>query len=271
MLSIGHILYDSLSPPFNEQQVTSRIVSDVLSFKPYFQRFVSNDKSIGKNSNIEEVLIDNIAPKINDIKITNSELLNIKILATDAHSGISNYYYSINESNYNKVSKSFNLENSLTSGVYKIKIKVEDQVDNYSELEFYIDEKGNILNREQIDKYLESLNQNNQDNQNSQDNNTENKQDTDISNNNTDNNTNNSGDTSDTNKSENNNDNNDNNDNVKKFPPIINLDKVPSNITFNDNYILPSYYEFDSMGGSVECKVGTQEVKNTNELKIGKI
>ena len=39
----------------------------------------------------------------------------------------------------------------------------------------------------------------------------------------------------------------------------------------NDNYILPSYYEFDSMGGSVECKVGTQEVKNTNELKIGGI
>ena len=236
------------------------IVSETGKFYIAF-RGVSNDKSIGKNSNIEEVLIDNIAPKINDIKITNSELLNIKILATDAHSGISNYYYSINDSNYNKVSKSFNLENSLTSGVYKIKIKVEDQVDNYSELEFYIDEKGNILNREQIDKYLESLNQNNQD---SQDNNTENKQDTDSSNNNTDNNnTNNSGNTSDNNQSEN------NNDNVKKFPPIINLDKVPSNITFNDNYILPSYYEFDSMGGSVECKVGTQEVKNTNELKIG--
>ncbi len=244
------------------------IVSETGKFYIAF-RGVSNDKSIGNNSNIEEVLIDNIAPKINDIKITNNELLNIEILATDAHSGISNYYYSINDSNYNKVSKSFNLENSLTPGVYKIKIKVEDQVDNYSELEFYIDEKGNILNREQIDKYLESLNQNNQDNQNSQDNNTENKQDTDISNNNTDNNTNNSGDTSDNNKSENNNDNNDNNDNVKKFPPIINLDKVPSNITFNDNYILPSYYEFDSMGGSVECKVGTQEVKNTNELKIG--
>ena len=242
------------------------IVSETGKFYIAF-RGVSNDKSIGKNSNIEEVLIDNIAPKINDIKITNSELLNIKILATDAHSGISNYYYSINDSNYNKVSKSFNLENSLTSGVYKIKIKVEDQVDNYSELEFYIDEKGNILNREQIDKYLKSLNQNNQDNQNnqnSQDNNTENKQDTDRSNINTDNNNvNNSGNTSDNNQSEN------NNDNVKKFPPIINLDKVPSNITFNDNYTLPSYYEFDSMGGSVECKVGTQEVKNTNELKIG--
>lgn len=252
------------------------IVSETGKFYIAF-RGVSNDKSIGKNSNIEEVLIDNIAPKINDIKITNSELLNIKILATDAHSGISNYYYSINESNYNKVSKSFNLENSLTSGVYKIKIKVEDQVDNYSELEFYIDEKGNILNREQIDKYLESLNQNNQ---NSQDNNAENKQDNDSSDSNIDDNANNSGNTSDNNQSENNNTNNnenkndndndnDNNNNVKKFPPIINLDKVPSNITFNDNYILPSYYEFDSMGGSVECKVGTQEVKNTNELKIG--
>ena len=247
------------------------IVSETGKFYIAF-RGVSNDKSIGNNSNIEEVLIDNIAPKINDIKITNNELLNIEILATDAHSGISNYYYSINDSNYNKVSKSFNLENSLTPGVYKIKIKVEDQVDNYSELEFYIDEKGNILNREQIDKYLESLNQNNQDNQNNQnnqDNNSENNQNTDSSSNNIDNNTNNSGDTSDNNQSENNNDNNDNNDNVKKFPPIINLDKVPSNITFNDNYTLPSYYEFDSMGGSVECKVGTQEVKNTNELKIG--
>ena len=252
------------------------IVSETGKFYIAF-RGVSNDKSIGKNSNIEEVLIDNIAPKINDIKITNSELLNIKILATDAHSGISNYYYSINESNYNKVSKSFNLENSLTPGVYKIKIKVEDQVDNYSELEFYIDEKGNILNREQIDKYLESLNQNNQ---NSQDNNAENKQDNDSSDSNIDDNANNSGNTSDNNQSENNNTNNnenkndndndnDNNNNVKKFPPIINLDKVPSNITFNDNYTLPSYYEFDSMGGSVECKVGTQEVKNTNELKIG--
>lgn len=247
------------------------IVSETGKFYIAF-RGVSNDKSIGNNSNIEEVLIDNIAPKINDIKITNNELLNIEILATDAHSGISNYYYSINDSNYNKVSKSFNLENSLTPGVYKIKIKVEDQVDNYSELEFYIDEKGNILNREQIDKYLESLNQNNQDNQNNQnnqDNNSKNNQNTDSSSNNIDNNTNNSGDTSDNNQSENNNDNNDNNDNVKKFPPIINLDKVPSNITFNDNYTLPSYYEFDSMGGSVECKVGTQEVKNTNELKIG--
>lgn len=252
------------------------IVSETGKFYIAF-RGVSNDKSIGKNSNIEEVLIDNIAPKINDIKITDSELLNIEILATDAYSGISNYYYSINDSNYNKVSKSFNLENILTPGVYKIKIKVEDQVDNYSELEFYIDEKGNILNREQIDKYLESLNQNNQ---NNQDNNSENNQITDSSNNNIDNNANNSGNTSDNNQSENNNTNNnenkndndndnDNNNNVKKFPPIINLDKVPSNITFNDNYILPSYYEFDSMGGSVECKVGTQEVKNTNELKIG--
>lgn len=249
------------------------IVSETGKFYIAF-RGVSNDKSIGKNSNIEEVLIDNIAPKINDIKITNNELLNIEILATDAHSGISNYYYSINDSDYNKVSKSFNSENSLTPGVYKIKIKVEDQVDNYSELEFYIDEKGNILNREQIDKYLESLNQNNQ---NNQDNNSENNQNTDSSNNNIDNNANNSGNTSDNNQSENNNtnnnenenDNDNNNDNVKKFPPIINLDKVPSNITFNDNYTLPSYYEFDSMGGSVECKVGTQEVKNTNELKIG--
>ena len=52
--------------------------------------------------------------------------------------------------------------------------------------------------------------------------------------------------------------------------PIINLDKVPNKIKIKEEYELPSYYEFDKLGGEVLCTIETGEkVENTSEINVG--
>ena len=98
-------------------------------------RGVSKNGKTGKNSNIEEVLIDNEGPTVSKLEITNlkSNKVEVYIEAKDNHSGIGNYYYKIDNGEYQKVEKTFNID-ALEEKEYTITIKVEDKLGNYKEV-----------------------------------------------------------------------------------------------------------------------------------------
>ncbi len=89
----------------------------------------NNDESY--LSNRLKVQIDSEAPVISSINtITTSKSIEVNVSASDALSGISKYYYSIDDSEYIESNKSYifsNLENNKT---YNIKVKVSDTLDN---------------------------------------------------------------------------------------------------------------------------------------------
>ena len=56
----------------------------------------------------------------------------------------------------------------------------------------------------------------------------------------------------------------------KLLPPKIDLDDVPTQFERGDEYILPSHYEFDDLGGNVSCEIETHEVvTNTKDIAAG--
>ena len=55
----------------------------------------------------------------------------------------------------------------------------------------------------------------------------------------------------------------------KLTPPIINLDKIPSIIEYQDEYELPSYVWYPNEGGTTVCTVDGLEYTNTKDLFLG--
>ena len=55
----------------------------------------------------------------------------------------------------------------------------------------------------------------------------------------------------------------------KLTPPIINLDKIPSIIEYQDEYELPSYVWYPNEGGTTVCTVDNREYTNTKDLYLG--
>lgn len=110
-------------------------VSQTGKWYVYFKaKYVNNKYS--KISNVIEVFIDNESPIIGNLEetITNNSI-KIKVNASDKHSGIEGYYYSINGSDYEKGENVREFNNLESNTNYKIKIKVIDKIGNIIEFE----------------------------------------------------------------------------------------------------------------------------------------
>ncbi len=98
-------------------------------------RGVSNKGKSGKNSNIEEIWVDNESPNIISLKIENQEngKAEITIKAEDKESGIKNYFYKL-ENEFKEGKESFTLEDLEEGKEYEITVRVEDKVGNRKEI-----------------------------------------------------------------------------------------------------------------------------------------
>lgn len=89
----------------------------------------NNDESY--LSNRLKVQIDSEAPTVNLIStITTNKSIEVNISASDALSGISKYYYSIDDTEYVESNKSYIFSNLESNKTYNIKVKVSDVLDN---------------------------------------------------------------------------------------------------------------------------------------------
>ena len=265
-------------------------------------RGVSKNGKTGKNSNIEEVLIDNEGPTVSKLEITNlkNNKVEVYVEAKDNYSGIGNYYYKIDDGEYKKVEKTFNIDN-LEEKEYTITIRVEDKLGNYKEVSkvFLYNNEICKLNCDTNGDGKADLNI---------DTNGDGKADLNI-------------DTDGDGKADINIDTdgdgvcdlncedgegntdgsqtpNDNPNSVNPTPsetprptsspeitptpteeptlgdediiPEINLDKVPLEFSYGEKYELPSYVDFKGELGTVSCIVEGEEYKDTSKLKAGK-
>ena len=231
-------------------------------------RGVSKDGTKGKKSNIEEVLIDNEAPNISNLEIEEkNNKIKITIEAKDKHSGIKEYYYKIDDSEYKKVDNNFEI-NDLDKE-YTLTIKVEDKLGNIKEVSkvFKVDEDINNSDIEtdnkddnQVtdnDSNTDTDKENNNDNNNSTESDNDNKEDTNKP----------SEKPSTTDKPT---EKPDEEEKEELIIPEINLNKVPAEFTYGESYELPSYVDFKGDTGEVSCIVEGKEYKDTSTLKIGK-
>ena len=95
-------------------------------------RAVDNSEKRGNVSNRVVAYVDNVNPvikKINEKEITANNI-RIEVEATDEHSGIAEYYYSIDGSNYEKDTTTHTYYNLGANKEYIIYVKVIDKVGN---------------------------------------------------------------------------------------------------------------------------------------------
>lgn len=200
-------------------------------------RGVSKKGNKGSISNTEKVLVDNEVPEIKEIDIKEgTKKVTVEIKVEDKLSGINKIYYQIDEEELKLASQNFEIE---LVGEHKITIIIEDKAGN----EIKVSKKLNVIDIEneiqenQIEKQEEKEKQEEQ----TEDNKNDSEQEEII-------------------------------DNEKEEikVPVINLDKVPNKIKIKEKYELPSYYEFDKLGGEVLCTIETGEkVENTSEINVG--
>ena len=201
-------------------------------------RGISKKNKKGHISNIEKVLIDNENPEVESITVTGNK---VEVKAEDRYSGIDKIEYKVGNGEYKTTNGTFELPN----GYYKLTIRVVDNTGNIIEVEkmVNINVEGNETtennpgngetNPEQANG---EENPENPENENGE----ENKEETNPE------------------------------EPVVYEPPKIDLDEVPTTFERGAEYVLPSHYEFDELGGEVSCKLDlTTEITNTSEIPVG--
>ena len=214
-------------------------------------RGVDKKGKISRASNEEEVYIDNEVPVVNSLnkKIIDNKIY-LEIEAIDKLSGVNKYYIKEVSGEYKEVEKKIEVQEG------KIVIKVQDKVGNYVEIEYKVE-----LTDEEKKSLVQDIND--------KDNNIVTTPDGTGSNvTNPDTTT-----PDETLPEPTPTPTPTDNPTVPKdpmYPPKVNLDKIPLEITMSDEYDIPSYYWFDTYGGEVKCQVDGQDgIINTKDIGLG--
>ena len=190
-----------------------------------------------------KVKIDNEAIKDIEIKTEVTETtVKVTVEAKDEESGVEDFYYKVNDSEYIKSENgNINIEGLKPGTEYEVTIKVVDKLGNEKEVTFKVtteeakEDSSNTTNEappqgEASDTTTNNNNTNNDTNDETEDK----KEDTTLS-----------------------------------EMPEISLSGVPTYFEAGESYKLPTSYKLGKSGGTVKCTVNGTEYKNTSELGLG--
>lgn len=217
---------------------------------------VTEDGLIGKPSKPVIVVIDNeVSTEIKIEKEVTEDTIKVIVKAKDEEE-IKEYYYKIEEKEYVKSDKNtYTFKELKPDTEYKITIKVKDELGNEKEIEFKVKTK-----KEETEESEENKENKKEENKDKIEEETPTESD----------------ESKEEKKDEEKDEEKVPEDNVETGKeeiqeiPEISLSKVPIKFKKGDSYKLPSSYKFGKSGGTVSCKVGEKEYKNTKELGVGK-
>ncbi|MBO5475349.1 MAG: PASTA domain-containing protein, partial [Bacilli bacterium] len=250
---------------WKETKTKNTLLSESGKWNVFFKARYKNGK-YSYISNRKEVLIDNNAPIINSItKNISSNSFSFDIKARDLESGIKSYSYKIGNKGYIEVDNKFTISKLDSNTEYTITIKIQDNAGNVYDVTFTERTKDKSStttpdNNENDDKTTSNSNEESTTNDNTTTTTTKGEG-----------NTNTTKSTKTTNKTT-------STEKTKPVEPVVEIPKIdlndlPSEFEYGEDYKLPSHVEFGPSGGTYSCALDHDwsiNVESTKDFAVGK-
>ena len=248
-------------------------------------RAVTEDGEVGEMSSPQLVKVDNVGPKINRIdriEITENGT-KIQVFATDLGIGNIKYLYSLDGKTYVEAGDTFFLEGIGQDSKQRIYIKVIDELGNETIFSAEVDtigKEGFLPVPDTSDGPAPNATPRPRDNTPARhDDSEKDKEKSDDGGESSDGGEDSGDDSGDEGGDEGGDDGGDEGGDDPVDPPVppepeydtpsISLDEVPASFTYEEEYTLPSSYDFGNDTGTVKCKIGSKEYTNTKQITTG--